>query len=131
MAEQIELRQTYASHEFDNTLEINSGLVHALKFFKENPYERTQCVPEGANHGIYPKPYRLKDAGLIEYIKPTNGIRLTDVGDYVLEQILQNRELCGNMLIVNTIPYPEEHDIVPVSIVTMDAYNEAVKEKQP
>ena len=129
MVERIELRQTYAPHKFDDAFEITPELVHALKFFKEHPLETVQHVPEGSKHGIYSEPYRLKDAGLIEYLKPTNGISITDRGEYVLEQISQNPELCDNMLIVNTIPFPEKHDVDFVSIVTMDAYKEAIKNK--
>ena len=133
MVERIELRQTYAPHKFDDAFEITPELVHALKFFKEHPLETVQRVPEGTDYGIYSKPYRLKDAGLIEYITSTNGIQLTKIGACALEYILQNHEtddnFCGNMLVVNTIPSPKSYGIDPVSFVTMDAYNEAVKEK--
>ena len=131
MVKQLELYQTYTPHEFDHALEINSVFFYALRDFKKHPLEKTQMVPEDAKYAICPKPYRLKDAELIEYIGVTGGIRITDTGKYVLEQISQNHDLCGNMLIVNTIPYPEEHGIDSVSVVTMDAYKEAVKEKQP
>ncbi|MCK5333513.1 MAG: hypothetical protein KAJ24_03295 [Candidatus Aenigmarchaeota archaeon] len=129
MTKQVELRQTYTPNGWDNALEITRDFVYALKFFNEHPLETVQHVPEGSKHGIYSEPYRLKDAGLIEYLKPTNGISITDRGEYVLEQISQNPELCDNMLIVNTIPFPEKHDVDFVSIVTMDAYKEAIKNK--
>lgn len=131
MEGQLELHQTYTPNEWDCALEINSGLVHVLKYFKENRYRYFHNAIENMDSKKCPQERALKETKLIKYIQPINGILLTDIGEYVLEQISQDHKtgdaLCGNMLIVDTIPFPEEQGIDPVSVVTQKAYDESVK----
>ena len=131
MEGQLELHHTYTPHEWDSAIEIDSGLVHVLNYFKENRYRFFHNAIENMNPKKCPQECALEGAELIKYVQPLNGMVLTDSGHYVLEQILQNHktdnELCGNMLIVNTNPYPEESDKAPVSVVTQRGYHEAVK----
>ncbi len=133
MAEQIklELHHTYTPNEWDNALEIDTGFVHVLDFIEKNPGKCFQKAMENTDHKKYPEQDALIDTGLIKIIKSTQKVYTTNLGRDVLEQILQDYRtgdtLCGNMLIMNTSPYPEKSGIVPVNVVTMNAYNEVVK----